>query len=77
MSNLIAVTYRRPGDQHQPEDVEHWNYCLLTRVPCLNEFVDLGKEGTWGVVQILHGREGRATIWVELASVADPWSSSR
>jgi hypothetical protein len=77
MPSLVAVTYRRPGDQHKPEDVEHWTSCQLSRVPCIDEFVDLGKDGTWRVVQVLHGREGGATIWIEPASVADPWSSSR
>jgi hypothetical protein len=77
MRDLTAVTYRRRGDQHQPDDPEQWTHCQLARVPCVNEFLDLGKDDTWRVVQVLHGREGRATIWIEPASVADPWSSSR
>lgn len=76
MTNLIAVTYRRPGDQHQPDDMQPWTFCQLTRVPCVDEFVHLGKEGAWRVVQVLHGQEGRATIWIVPASLTDPWVSA-
>jgi hypothetical protein len=75
--DLVAVTYRRQGDAHRPSDLEPWTFCELTRVPCVNEFVDLGKEGTWRVLQVLHGRESRATIWIERADATDPWSPAR
>ena len=65
MRDLVAVTYRRQSDQHRPHDAEQWTYCELTRVPCIHELVDLGKDGTWRVLQVLHGPESRATIWIE------------
>ena len=77
MRDLVAVTYRRQSDQHRPHDAEQWTYCELTRVPCIHELVDLGKDGTWRVLQVLHGPESRATIWIERADVTDPWSPAR
>jgi hypothetical protein len=73
VQHLVEVIYRRAGNRHRPSDVE-WGYCQLTRVPCVNEFVDLGEDGTWRVLQVLHGPERQATIWIKRADVTkEPW----